>query len=81
MGEGIKAVRPKKTKEEERGEEISPEALGSYLVRQTNRGVCLPTLLTKLIQIHWLLPTSICCAEQAFLNISGWENSKRISLP
>lgn len=36
MREGIKTGRPKKTKgEEERGEEISPEALSSYLDRQT----------------------------------------------
>ncbi len=42
MGEGIKTARPKKTKEEEEegGEEISPEALGSYLDRQTEESVC-----------------------------------------
>lgn len=51
------------------------------IFRQTdNRRVSLPTLLTELIQIHWLLPTSICSADQAFLNISSWENSKRILL-
>lgn len=71
----------KKKKKEERGVEISPEALSSYLDRQTNRGVSLPTPLTKVIQIHWLLPTSICRADQAFLNISSWENSKRILWP
>lgn len=54
-------------------EETSPEA--------PVRGVSLPSLLNKRIQLHWLLPTSICRADQAFLNTLTWTNAKCILYP
>lgn len=32
-------------------------------------------------RLDWLLLTSLCCTDQAFLNISSWEISKSILLP